>query len=415
MSRIDELIKRLCPDGVKFARVDELFDIRGGYTPSRSNAQYWSDGTIPWFRMEDIREYGRVLTQASQHVNESALKSSGLMPKGSIIIATSATIGEHAILGVSGLCNQRFTCLTKKPAFSERLDDKFLYYYCFALDEFCKKNLTQGSFASVSMPAFKSFKFPVPPMEIQEEIVRTLDSFSELETKLEAELEKRRTQYLHYLNKLLSYEQLNKIAGGEVPIQHFGDVGRFTRGSGIQKKDFVENGEPCIHYGQIYTHFGMTTETAISRINPVQYERAKKALPGDVIIAITSENYEDVCTPLVWEGESPVAISGHSCAFHTELIPRFVAYYMHGEKFISQKRKLAKGTKVIEVKPSDIAKALIPTPSKAVQRNVVEILDKFDALVNDLSSGIPAEIEARRKQYEYYRDKLLTFKEKPGD
>lgn len=185
-----------------------------------------------------------------------------------------------------------------------------------------------------------------------------------------------------------------------------------VRGSGIQKRDFVESGFPCIHYGQLYTYYGLSTDAAVSSIEEGQYRKAKKALPGDVVITLTSENVDDVCTPLVWEGETPAAISGHSCALHPSINSRYIAYYLQTDAFAKQKRKYAKGIKVIEIKPTEIAEIMIPVPPLEVQERIVAILDRFDALTTSLTDGLPAEIEARRKQYEYYRDKLLDFPRK---
>lgn len=135
-----------------------------------------------------------------------------------------------------------------------------------------------------------------------------------------------------------------------------------------------------------------------------------------MIFAIASENIEDVCTPLAWEGEQPVAISGHSCAYATEsIIPRYLAYLATVQGFQISKRKVAKGAKVIEAAPVDLARVEIPVPSNGTQRKVVDILDRFDTLTKSLADGIPAEIEARRQQYEYYGDRLLDFPRKAGD
>src|SRR5699024_11206556 len=120
-----------------------------GYTPSKANQEYWSNGTIPWFRMEDIRENGKVLEKSIQNINTSAVKGGKLFPANSIIIATSATIGEHALVTVPYLSNQRFTNLSLKNKFVDRFQMKFLFYYCFLLREWCKKNTTMSSFASV--------------------------------------------------------------------------------------------------------------------------------------------------------------------------------------------------------------------------------------------------------------------------
>ena len=134
-----------------------------------------------------------------------------------------------------------------------------------------------------------------------------------------------------------------------------------------------------------------------------------------MIFAITSENIEDVCAPLAWEGEQPVAISGHSCAYATEsIIPRYLAYLATAQDFQISKRKVAKGAKVIEAAPVDLARVESPVPSLETQQKVVDILDRFDALTTSLTDGLPAGIEARNQQYEYYRDRLLDFPRKAG-
>ena len=129
-------------------------------------------------------------------------------------------------------------------------------------------------------------------------------------------------------------------------------------------------------------------------------------------MAVTSENIDDVCKSTAWLGEKPIAVSGHTAIIRHSQNPKYLSYYFSSAWFQKEKRKFAQGTKVIEVSPKKIGKAFIPVPSLEEQERIVAILDKYDALVNDISRGLPAEIEARMKQYEYYRDKLLTFKEK---
>lgn len=129
-------------------------------------------------------------------------------------------------------------------------------------------------------------------------------------------------------------------------------------------------------------------------------------------MAVTSENIDDVCKCVAWLGDDEIAVSGHTAIIHHEQNPKFLSYYFHTEDFYMQKKKLAHGTKVIEVTPDKLNDIIIPLPSIEEQEHIAEILGRFDALCNDLTSGLPAEIEARQKQYEYYRDKLLTFQEK---
>ncbi len=201
---------------VDWVAVEEIFDIKNGYTPSKSNSSYWENGTIPWFRMEDIRENGRILSDSLQKVSIQAAKGGNLFSANSIIISTSATIGEHALITVPFLANQRFICLTLKSDFSSLLDIKFLYYYGFLLSDWCKKNTTQSSFASVVMDGFKKYPIPIPcpdnpkkSLEEQARIVAILDKFDTLTSSitegLPREIELRQQQYEYYRDLLLSF------------------------------------------------------------------------------------------------------------------------------------------------------------------------------------------------------------------
>ena len=135
MSRIDDLIRDLRPDGVKFRTLEEIFETRNGYTPSKNDAEAWAGNDIPWFRMDDIRSHGRILRDATQRISKSAVKGGRTFPADSILVATSATIGEHALVRVPHLSNQRFTNLALKDNFKGSFDAKFLFYYCFKLDK----------------------------------------------------------------------------------------------------------------------------------------------------------------------------------------------------------------------------------------------------------------------------------------
>jgi type I restriction enzyme S subunit len=257
-----------------------------------------------------------------------------------------------------------------------------------------------------------NFLIPLPPLPVQEEIVRILDTFTELEAELEAEQEARKKQYEYYRNKLLTPVEIHGkwyLNDKEVEWKKLGEVGTLIRGNGLQKKDFVEKGVGCIHYGQIYTYYGTFADKTISFVSPEMAKKLKKVGKGDLIIACTSENIEDVCKTVAWIGENDIVIGGHSTIFKHKQNGKYLSYYFQTKHFYNQKVKYAKGTKVIELSTSDLSKILIPILPISEQERIVAILDKFDALVNDLTAGLPAEIAARRKQYEYYRNRLLTF------
>ncbi|MDD4532337.1 MAG: restriction endonuclease subunit S [Bacilli bacterium] len=193
--------------------IQELFDIRNGYTPSTLHKEYWENGTIPWFRMEDIREKGRILNDSIQHISKRGVKGN-LFKKNSIIFATSATIGEHALIKDDFLCNQRFTCLSIKQQYNEVLLPKYIYYYGFLIDEWCINNTMKSNFASVDMNGFKKFKISFPSLKEQERIVSLLDKFdaycNDLTQGIPAEIEARKKQYEYYRDKLLTFKRLEK-------------------------------------------------------------------------------------------------------------------------------------------------------------------------------------------------------------
>ena len=199
------------PEGVRLVPMDELFEIRIGYTPSKSNLEYWDGGTIPWFRLEDIRLNGNVLVDSLSKVSGIAVKGA-LFPKDSIIVSTSATIGEHALIRVPFIANQRFTCLSLKPNFSKLVSMEYLNQYFHLVDEWCRDNTTMSSFASVEMSKFRNYLVPLPELTKQVEVAEVLDNFQSVISgqggTLPTEIALRKKQYEHYRKQLLTFKEL---------------------------------------------------------------------------------------------------------------------------------------------------------------------------------------------------------------
>jgi type I restriction enzyme S subunit len=190
-----------------------------------------------------------------------------------------------------------------------------------------------------------------------------------------------------------------------------GEIGKFIRGRRFTKADYVEDGVGCIHYGEIYTHYGISANEVISHVRPEMKATLRFAKPGDVVITDVGETVEDVGKAVAWIGTEEVAIHDHCYAFRHSMNPKFVSYCMQTTSFIAEKAKYVARTKVNTLLMDGFSKIRIPVPPTEEQERIVAILDKFDALVNDLGSGLPAEIKARRQQYEHYRDRLLDFRE----
>ena len=200
-------------------------------------------------------------------------------------------------------------------------------------------------------------------------------------------------------------ELIDRLCPDGVEYKSLGEVGIFIRGNGLQKKDFTESGVGCIHYGQIYTHYGTYTKKTKSFVSEELAEKLLQVFPGNLIIACTSENVEDVGKAVAWLGKENIVTGGHSVVYRHTLNPKFVSYFFQTENFFVQKKKYSFGAKVIDIKASDLAKIIIPVPPLEVQEEIVRILDTFSAHAAELQ----AELQTRKEQYEYYRNLLLTF------
>ncbi|WP_206157041.1 restriction endonuclease subunit S [Baileyella intestinalis] len=198
---------------------------------------------------------------------------------------------------------------------------------------------------------------------------------------------------------------IQELCPDGVEYKRLGDIATISRGGSFQKRDYIESGVPCIHYGQIYTIYNLYLDKTVSFISEEKAVKQKKATSGDIIMAVTSENIEDVCKCVAWLGEGEIAVSGHTAIIHHELEPKYLSYYLNSNLFYKQKVKLAHGTKVIEVTPSALDAILLPVPPLEVQREIVRILDSFTLLTAELT----AELTARKQQYEFYREQMMNF------
>ena len=200
-------------------------------------------------------------------------------------------------------------------------------------------------------------------------------------------------------------ELIRQLCPNGVEWKKLGEIGSIIRGNGLQKKDFTEKGVGCIHYGQIYTYYNTFTYSTKSFVAKGLADKLTKVNKGDVIIACTSENVEDVCKAVAWLGDDTIVTGGHACVFKHQENPKFISYYFQSEFFFQQKKKYARGTKVIDIKASDLEEIVIPTPPLPIQQEIVRILDTF----TELATNLQTELDARKKQYAYYRDCLLNF------
>lgn len=200
-------------------------------------------------------------------------------------------------------------------------------------------------------------------------------------------------------------ELLSEYAPGGVAFATLGEVGEFIRGTGLQKSDLTDDGMPAIHYGQIHTHYGLWASETKSFVSPALGDKLRRAHPGDLVIATTSEDDAAVAKATAWLGKEEVAVSGDAYIYRHSLNPRYAAYFFQSAQFQMQKERRITGTKVRRVSGDALSSVRVPVPPAEVQDEIVRILDHFV----DLEKDLKAELAARRAQYSFYADSLLEF------
>lgn len=407
MSNLYELIAAHCPDGVEFKPVGEVFELRNGYTPSRKNNNYWENGEISWFTIEDIRANGRILENSIQHVAKEAVKGGKLIAKNSLIMSTTATIGEHALIKTDALTNQQITAFTIKPSYMDKLDIMFAFHYFFIYSEWCKQNTNQsGGIEIIGLEKLKQFKFPLPPLPIQKEIVRILDKFTELNTELTLELTARRLQFDYYRDLILS--DCNKKGFEQMALDECVlPVSNIKWSSVDDEKTYkyidLTSVDRDLH--------SVTGAQEISKNNAPS--RAKRIIKeGDVLFATTRPMQKRYCI-IGNEYDGQICSTGF-CVLRADpkkVLQKWIYYNIASSSFYAHVEIYQQGAGYPAISDTNVLSYQIPVPPIKEQERIISILDKFDTLCSDEACGIPAEIIARQKQLAYFREKLLNFKE----
>lgn len=382
MSRIDDLIRDLCPDGVEYKLLRDLVRIKNG-----RDFKHLKQGDIP------VYGSGGIISYVNEHTSKGP---SVLIPrKGSL---NKLYFVEGSFWNVDTIFHTEI---------GGQLEPKYFYYYLQILH--LEKMSQAGGVPSLTQHILNELKIPTPPIFIQQEIVKILDQFTqmeaELEAELKAELEVRQQQFTYYRDLIIVGSQQSQL----VPIKN---IGKLQRGRRFTRNDMVDEGIPAIHYGEIYTTYGCKTDSTASFVKEEIESQLRFAQPGDVIIAAVGETVADVGTGVAWLGTTPVAYHDDSFALHHNQDSRYISHALRTSEYRRQKDRFVSRAKVKRLSSRGIEQIKIPLPALDEQRRIADILDEFDTLVNNLSSVLPAEIEARRKQYEHYRDRLLTFPEK---
>jgi type i restriction enzyme ecoR124II specificity protein len=354
----------------------------------------------------------RVVDSTINQITEAAVRNSSakLVPARSIAMVVRSSILDHtfptALVPVIATLNQDMRAVAP----SNEIVPNYLAHILNSRGNEILRTAKKsgGSVASIDSAKLLGFRVPIPPLEVQREIVRVLDKFTQLEAELEAELEARRRQYEYYRDHLLTFSE-----EATLPILPLGEVALIVRGASPRPiRKFLtsdKSGVPWIKIGDVAAEDKYITTTT-ERVTEAGAAKSRRVSPGDFVLS----NSMSFGRPFIMKIEGCVhdgwlVISN----FDKSFVPDFLYHLLRSQPIQEEFVRRAGSGGAVSNLNSDTVKALtVPIPPLQEQRRIVSILDKFDSLVNDLSIGLPAELAARRKQYEYYRDRLLTFEEK---
>ena len=399
MSKLDELIRELCPDGVEYVKLNSVCDI---YDGTHSTPNYTESG-VKFASVENIGN----LYATRKYISEKDFEKYKIKPRiGDVMMTRIGSVGVCTVVDRNEALAFYVSLALLRPQL-DKVQSRFLKYAIESIHgrkELRKRTLINAVPIKINKDDIGKVTIPLPPIEIQSEIVHTLDNYTEnvvkLQNQLTAELTARQKQYTFYRNKLLTFSGNEKAKIVKISL---GDIGPICMCKRILKSQTnTVEGVPFYKIGT----FGKKADAYISKETFDEY-RSKYSFPkkGDVLISAAGTIGRTVVydgKPAYFQDSNIVWIDNNESV----VLNSYLRYCYELKPW-----KVSSGGTIQRLYNDNIAKAIITVPSLDVQNRIVNVLDNFEKICSDLNIGLPAEIEARQKQYEYYRDKLLTFVE----
>ena len=350
----------------------------------------WSNTGTPIVRIQNLNN-----PEASYNYYDGILPEKVKIKKGDLLISWSASLGAYLWMGDEAYLNQHIF----KVQFDKLDIDKMYLKYAVSSKLDVMANLVHGAtMKHIVKSDFDKTKIPYPPKSTQLSIVSELDKLNEL-----IRIKKEQLKDYDSLAQSIFYEMFGDPVENEKgwEVKKFGEIGTLERGAGISKKDFVDDGLPCIHYGQLHTIFGAYTRKNITFIPKDLLPKYKIAHSGDLILAITSEDVEGSCKSTAWLGNFDVVVGSDAAIFHHNQNGIYLSYYTRTKAFYNEKAKYAKGFKVTHISTKEIASISICIPPISIQNtfaNKIEQIEKQKAIIQNIIMDLET-LLASRMQY----------------
>ena len=413
MSKLDELLRELCPDGVEYKKLGEIATVLRGASPRPIKKYITNDSDgVNWIKIGDVPVGSKYITQSEEKITKEGAEKSRYVRKGDFILSNSMSFGRPYILAIDGCIHDGWLSISN---FKDVFLSDYLYYLLSssAIQQEMKKRASfGGAVQNLNADIVKALVLPVPPIEVQSEIVRMLDSYTEsvveLQRQLTAELTARKMQYSYYRDNLLSFNM-------PVSKKKIGEITRVFSAARVHKNEWTQEGVPFYRSSDVISKFnGVENSRGKAYISFDLYKRLSaksgKIMKDDILIT----GGGTIGIPYVVPSDEPIYVKDADllCIQKSkEFNSRFLYHYFLSTEFRKYLENITHNATIAHYTISQIENTPVPLPPLDVQNRIVNVLDNFEKICSDLNIGLPAEIEARQKQYEYYRDKLLTFAE----
>ncbi len=413
MSKLDELFRELCPNGVEYKKLGEIATVLRGASPRPIKKYITNDSDgVNWIKIGDVPVGSKYITQSEEKITKEGAEKSRYVRKGDFILSNSMSFGRPYILAIDGCIHDGWLSISN---FKDVFLSDYLYYLLSssAIQQEMKKRASfGGAVQNLNADIVKALVLPVPPIEVQREIVRMLDSYTEsvveLQRQLAAELTARKTQYSYYRDNLLSF---NMTASKK----KIGEITRVFSAARVHKNEWTQEGVPFYRSSDVVSKFnGVENSRGKVYISFDLYQRLSaksgKIMKDDILIT----GGGTIGIPYIVPSNEPLYVKDADllCIKKSkEFNSRFLYHYFLSTEFRKYLKNITHNATIAHYTISQIEDTPVPLPPLDVQNRIVNVLDNFEKICSDLNIGLPAEIEARQKQYEYYRDKLLTFAE----
>lgn len=365
------------PDGWDLVNLTGVARLETGHTPDKDKEEYWK-GDIPWVSLHDTKNLdGLRISETEQTVSSLGLSNSSarLLPEGTVVFSRTATVGKATILEREMATSQDFA----NYICGEDLNNEYLAHLFRFMKPEWERLMAGSTHSTIYMDVFRNLQILLPPLEEQERIAEVLTEVDEQISSLNSLIEKKSGVRAAMMHRLLSGAERLPDFDGEWEVKTLGEIGTFSKGSGIRRNELVEDGVPCVRYGELYTHHDNKVKEFASFVPRQIAEQAKRLKQGDLLFTASGETKKEIGMCAAYLKNREAYAGGDLIVLRPESeCSEFLGYALNGVEAVNQKASMAQGDAVVHIRPRDLAELTVSLPPLDEQQAIADVLSDMD-------------------------------------